>query len=208
MVVAQRDSGVSDKSLNRCNKRPFPPTSGSKEGSASRRNLVATWQELVDQHGSLVWRLAYRLLGNEHDAADCYQTVFVQAYEASKREAIENWPGFLSRLTTTRGIDLLRVRVRHRHSEAETMLREARSSAADDPQQAAVCRELIARLREALMHLPADQAHVFCLRYFEQLSNQEIGVQLATNANHVGVLLHRARDALRKHIGESNPRME
>ena len=168
---------------------------------------MATWQELVDRHGSLIWRLAYRLLGNEHDAADCYQTVFVQAYEASEREAIENWPGFLSRLTTMRGIDLLRVRIRHRHCEAETILREAPSSAADDPQQTAVCQELIQRLREALMQLPADQAQVFCLRYFEQLSNQEIGVQLATSANHVGVLLHRAREALRKHIGESDPRV-
>jgi RNA polymerase sigma-70 factor, ECF subfamily len=170
--------------------------------------LVATWQELVDQHGPLVWRLAYRLLGNEHDAADCYQTVFVQAYEASRREAIENWPGFLSRLTTTRSIDLLRVRVRQRHFEAETILREESSSAADDPQQTAVCHELIERLRGALMDVPADQAQVFCLRYFEQLSNQEIGVQLAINANHVGVLLHRAREALRKHIGETNALIE
>ena len=169
---------------------------------------MLTWQELVDQHGPLVWRLAYRLLGNEHDSADCYQTVFVQAYEASKREAIANWPGFLSRLTTTRAIDLLRVRFRHCHPESETMLREAPSSAADDPQQVAACRELIGRLREALTHLPANQAEVFCLRYFEQLSNQEISLQLAINANHVGVLLHRAREELRKCIGETNSRIE
>jgi RNA polymerase sigma-70 factor (ECF subfamily) len=169
---------------------------------------VPTWQELVDQHGPLVWRLAFRLLGNEHDAADCYQTVFVQAHEASEREAIENWPGFLARLTTTRGIDLLRARFRHRHPEAETILREAQSSVADDPQQTAACRELIGRLREALTHLPADQAQVFCLRFFEQLSNREIATQLATNANHIGVLLHRAREALRSRIGETDPRID
>jgi RNA polymerase sigma-70 factor, ECF subfamily len=67
---------------------------------------------------------------------------------------------------------------------------------------------LIGRLRQALMHLPADQAEVFCLRYFEQLSNQEIALQLTINANHVGVLLHRAREALRQSIGETNPRIE
>jgi RNA polymerase sigma-70 factor (ECF subfamily) len=167
---------------------------------------VPTWQELVDQHGPLVWRLAYRLLGNEHDAADCYQTVFIQAYEGSQREAIENWPGFLARLTTTRAIDLLRVRFRRCHPDAETMLWEAQSSAADDPQQMAAFHELIGRLREALTHLPADQAQVFCLRFFEQLSNQEIAAQLATNANHIGVLLHRAREALRTRIGETDPR--
>jgi RNA polymerase sigma-70 factor, ECF subfamily len=170
--------------------------------------VVVTWKDLVDQHGPLVWRLAYRLLGNEHDAADCYQTVFVQVFEASKHQAIHNWPGFLTRLTTTRAIDLLRTRYRHRQSDAQTTLGEAQSSAADDPQRVAECRELIERLREALAQLPLEQAQAFCLRYFEQMSNQEIAAQMATHANHIAVLLHRARDALRKRFDESRTRID
>ena len=31
---------------------------------------MALWQVIVEEHGSLSWRLANRLLGNVHDAAD------------------------------------------------------------------------------------------------------------------------------------------
>lgn len=161
---------------------------------------MVIWQAIVDEHGPLVWRLANRLLGNEHDAADCYQTVFVEAFEASQRQTIKNWPGFLTRLSTRRAIDQLRVRHRGQNPDARPVRQQAQSLAADSPLRIAQGRELIERLHEALTRLPAEQAEVFCLRYFEQMSNQEIAAQLATNANRVGVLLHRARDLLREAI--------
>jgi RNA polymerase sigma-70 factor, ECF subfamily len=162
---------------------------------------VTLWQAVVDEHGSLVWRLACRLLGNEHDAADCYQTVFFEAFYVSQRKRIHNWPGFLTRLVTTRGIDLLRSRKRYLEADAQASLDKAATLAAS-PQDIAQGRELTRRLREALTQLPTEQAQVFCLRYFEQMSNQEIAVQLATNANHIGVLLHRAREALRERLDD------
>jgi RNA polymerase sigma-70 factor (ECF subfamily) len=166
---------------------------------------VATWKAVVDQHGSLVWRLAYRLLGNEHDAADCYQTVFIEAFEASKRERIENWPGFLTRLVTRRGIDLLRSRYRYHVSDATEQLHKASTSAPADPQEIAQRRELISQLRAALTQLPTDQAQAFCLRYFEQMSTRDIAVEMATTANHIAVMLHRAREALRMKLEDTTP---
>ena len=164
------------------------------------RFVVAIWQLIVEEHGSLV-RLANRLLGNVHDAADCYQTVFVEAFEASQRQSIENWPGFLTRLVTRRAIDLLRARNRGRNRvELGPLPQQAQSPAADSPERIAQGRESIERLHEALTRLPADQVQVFCLRYFEQMSNQEIAALLTTNANRVGVLLQRARDFLREAI--------
>ena len=38
-----------------------------------------TWEDIVDRHGPLVWRCAYRLLGNHAAAADCYQEAFAAA---------------------------------------------------------------------------------------------------------------------------------
>ena len=163
---------------------------------------MEVWQVIVDEHGSLVWRLANRLLGNVHDAADCYQTVFIEAFEASQRGFIENWPGFLTRLVTRRAIDLLRLRYRGQNLvEAGPVRQQAQSPATDSPPRIAQGRESIELLHEALTRLPADQAQVFCLRYFEQMSNQEIAALLTTNANRVGVLLHRARNFLREAIG-------
>lgn len=159
---------------------------------------MVTWESIVTEHGPLVWRLVNRLLGNEHDPADCYQTVFVEAFEASQRRRIDNWAGFLTRVSTRRSIDLLRLRYRDRPLSREAVNQLAQAPAADSPHRVAEDRELIAQLQEALTRLPADQVEVFCLRYFEQMPNQDIAVQLATSANRVGVLLHRAREALRE----------
>jgi RNA polymerase sigma-70 factor (ECF subfamily) len=62
--------------------------------------------------------------------------------------------------------------------------------------------ELFDRLRGALATMPADQAAVCCLRYFELLSYGEISEQLGVTVNHVGVLLHRAKSALQTELSE------
>ena len=165
---------------------------------------MATWQHIVEEHSPLVWRLAYRLLGTESDAADCYQTVFLQAFEASRKEDVANWPGFLSRLTTTRAIDVLRARSRQRIETGD--VEQLPQSAESDPAHLAEHRELVADLRHALTWIPSEQAEVFALRYFEQLSNQQIAAQLGTSANRIGVLLHRARESLKLRINRSDRR--
>ena len=37
------------------------------------------WQNIAEQHGPLVWRVAFRVLQDRDDAADCHQEVFVDA---------------------------------------------------------------------------------------------------------------------------------
>ena len=70
------------------------------------------------------------------------------------------------------------------------------------PAEAAEAEELAARLRAALARLPARQAEVFALRFFEQMDNREIAEALALSANAVGVLLHKARRRLRELLDE------
>ncbi len=53
--------------------------------------------------------------------------------------------------------------------------------------------------------MPADQAEVFWLRTVEELSYEEIAEQMGIDANHVGVLLHRARQKLRQWLADLNP---
>ena len=72
-------------------------------------------------------------------------------------------------------------------SKVGSLRQQAQSPAADSPERIAQGRESVERLHEALTRLPADQVQVFCLRYFEQMSNQEIAAVLTTNANRVGV---------------------
>ena len=77
------------------------------------RTYMTDWDRIVASHGDAVWRKAGRLLGNQADAADCYQDAFLAALEFSRRQKVRSWPGLLSKLAAFKAMDILRKRVRH-----------------------------------------------------------------------------------------------
>lgn len=150
------------------------------------------WQDIIEEHGGVVWKVAYRLLGNEADAADCFQDVFLAAVKMSRREPIRNVPALMVRLATTRAIDRLRQRTRDKNLQQMTEC----SLAAHDkqtPVQVAQQQEMLEALRVALGRLPGTQAEAFCLKHFQSMSQKQIGQALGITANAAGVLVHRAR---------------
>jgi RNA polymerase sigma-70 factor (ECF subfamily) len=164
------------------------------------------WSQIVAQYGPMVFKTAYRLLNNDADAADCFQRTFLAALEVAKTDVILNWSALLKRVALARAIDLLR----HRKREAGrlTALPDAgpADSGALQPIHAAAASELAEHLREALGDLEAQQAQVFCLACLEDCSYQEIAAQLGLTVNHVGVLLNRARAALRQRLEVHDPK--
>jgi RNA polymerase sigma-70 factor (ECF subfamily) len=64
------------------------------------------------------------------------------------------------------------------------------------PESDAVAAELAERLPEAISRLPDREGEVFCLRYFEDFSNQQIAEALDMQPGAVAVALHKARAKL------------
>jgi len=159
---------------------------------------VIDWRIIVKKHGPIVWQTAYRLLGNDADAADCFQETFVSALKVSQRENVRNFSALLVRLATMRAIDKLRQRFSSSQACADTADLAAVPSANPSPVQQAQTHELAERLRKALTQLPPQEAQVFCLRYLNDMSYRQIAKELGIKANTAGVLLHRAREKLRK----------
>ncbi len=155
------------------------------------------WKAIVEEHGPLVWRTAYRLLGNEADAADCYQEAFAAALAVSQRENVRNWPGMLRKLATVHGLDRLRRRCKER-ALASTDSVDAVPAGGVGPSRIAQENELIEWLRGVLAEMPEMQARVFWLTCVERFSYQEAATELEIDIGHVGVLLHRARGRLRE----------
>jgi RNA polymerase sigma-70 factor, ECF subfamily len=160
--------------------------------------IVTDWKMIVDQYGQLVWATAYRLLGNQADAADCFQDTFGEAVKVNRREPIRQWDSFLRHLATARALDLLRVRCRERGRTEVLADPAAAVSRGAGPPEVAEASELAERLRAALPELPLDQAAVFCLSCLDKLSYREIAERQGLTTNAVGVLLHRARQRLRQ----------
>ena len=159
---------------------------------------VIDWQVVVKKHGPTVWHIAYRLLGNHTDTADCFQETFVSALEVSRHQRVQNFSALLVRLATARAIDRLRQRIREPRISTEIADCAAVPGVHPEPFQQIQADELVIGLREALSQLPPLEAQVFCLRYLNNMSYRRIAKELGIKANTAGVLLHRARTKLRE----------
>lgn len=143
----------------------------------------------VKEHGSAMYRIAWRILGHAQDVEDVLQDVFLEAYDFSQREPVSSWVALLKRLTVCRSLDRLRARRPTRVNVDQVEL----ASVGDSPVDSAMLRELRARLRCELSKLSPRQGEVFCLRYFDDLSNSQIADALEISPASVATALHKSR---------------
>ena len=165
------------------------------------------WDQLVREHGPLVWRTTFRLLRREADAADCFQQTFLAAFQFVQRETVKHWPAMLVRLATARSIERLRSNLGPSRP-AELLEAEEDSAVTPEggPLAAASSAELSDALRLALGRIDPIQSQVFCLACLDDLSYRQIAEQLRLSETHVGVLLHRAKASLRHELQAFDPR--
>jgi RNA polymerase sigma-70 factor (ECF subfamily) len=152
---------------------------------------MTDWDGIVREHAPRVFGTAWRILGHAADAEDVVQEVFLQAHQLQRMRPVRSWGGFLRRLAACRALDRLRQR---RPALALDGLDPPGGT--DGPEEAAMERELRDRLREALAQLPERESEVFCLRYFEDLSNPEIAELLFITPGAVATALSKARTRL------------
>jgi RNA polymerase sigma-70 factor, ECF subfamily len=161
---------------------------------------------LVQQHSRGIFRLAYRMTGNEQDAEDVVQETFLKAYRQIDRyEARCSFSTWLYRIASNCSLDLIRKR----------KLREHKRQRAQDPDQDVLVsipaatpgpdRELYSSqisegVNAALGELSAQERTAFVLRHFEGLSIEEIGLALGTGTNATKHSIFRAVQKLRRSL--------
>jgi RNA polymerase sigma-70 factor (ECF subfamily) len=153
--------------------------------------VVTDWDDIVARHGPAVFATAWRILGHEADAEDVVQEAFLQAHQLAGGRAVRCWGGLLRRLAACRALDRLR-----RRRPTLPLAAEPTTPEGNGPEAVAVSRELAERLRQALAELPKREAEVFCLRYFDDLSYEQIAEALKITSGAVAVALHKARARL------------
>ena len=153
--------------------------------------MVTDWEGIVRDHGPMVFGTAWRVLGHAADTEDVVQEVFLEAHRLWRGRTVRSWPGLLRRLAACRAVD--RLRQRKITSSLDGL---ALPSSNGNPETAAIEHELADRLRQALGQLPERESEVFCLRYFEDLSYQQIAETLDITPGAVAQALHKARGKL------------
>ena len=167
--------------------------------------MNADFDALYRQHYARVFALCRRLVGSEAQAQEAAQEVFVRAYRAFDRyDRAQPFAAWVQRIASNHCIDLLRRRGHEPiAAEAAGIDLEAAARAGDDDDDAGGLAPLVAAerarsVRDAIDALPDSYRLPVVLAYFEEASYDEIAARLGITRNHVGVLLLRARRALRR----------
>ena len=119
----------------------------------------AAFGRLVARHSPHVFRLAFRMVGNEHDAEDAVQEAFLKAYRALPEfESRSRFSSWLHRITVNCAYDVLRRRARRAEDPLESPVDE--DAAAPElpsteplPDRLAQGQQLRRRLKVALARL-------------------------------------------------------
>lgn len=72
------------------------------------------WDDIVREQGDRVYRLAYRLAGNAHDAEDITQETFIRVFRSLDKFTPGSFEGWIHRIATNVFLDLVRRRGRIR----------------------------------------------------------------------------------------------
>ena len=165
-----------------------------------------SWDDLVRQHSSRVYRLAYRLTGNQHDAEDLTQEVFVRVFRSLASYTPGTFEGWLHRITTNLFLDMARRRQRIRFEglgdQAVGLLRDDEPT----PAQAFDARHLDTDVQQALEALAPEYRAAVVLCDIEGLSYEEIAATLGVKLGTVRSRIHRGRAQLRAALDHRRPR--
>ena len=164
---------------------------------------AAAFGQVYGVFSARVFGLCRKMLGSEAAAEDATSEVFERAYESldsyDRERPFDRWI-----LTIASRHCLNRLR---RENLERALFREEASDAPDapaavSPLAALETKEQRQELLTAIDALPENYRLPLVLKYYGDLSYEEIADQIGTTRNHVAVLLHRAKRALRQEVSE------
>lgn len=155
---------------------------------------ACAFEPLVERYQRGLFAVAMRLLGNYEDARDATQNAFIRAYEHLETfDPERRFFSWICRIVVNESLNLKRAR------PAEAPLADRAGDAADGF-DAVVGDERRRELQRALGRLPEDQRVVIVLRYFAELSYEEIGAAVGVPQKTVKSRLFEARQRLAETI--------
>jgi RNA polymerase sigma-70 factor (ECF subfamily) len=151
--------------------------------------------KLYDMHVDRVFRHIYYRVGNEADAEDLTQQVFLKAWQAINRykKTASPFVAWLITISHNLVVDFYRTRKDKANIEAEVLADGPKSR----PEQTAEANFEQQRLRKAILQLSGNEQQVVILRFIEGFEFAEIASLLKKREGNIRVILHRALIKLR-----------
>ena len=164
-----------------------------------------TWEEIVEQHSARVYRLAYRLTGNVHDAEDLTHDVFIRVFRSLSTYQPGTFEGWLHRITTNVFLDKMRRKQRIRFDALSDESAARLASRDPGPEQVYAATHFDDDVQRALDALSPEFRAAVVLCDIEGLSYEEIAATLDIKLGTVRSRIHRGRAQLREALAHRAP---
>lgn len=154
---------------------------------------------LVYRQHRFVFRVAFALLRNAHDAEDIAQETFLKLYRNGRWRGMRDERAFLARTAWRLALDLRRApAVETAEVEAEAM-----PSRAASPEQQTVSADNTAALHRLIDALPEELRQPLVLAGIDEMNSREISTVLGIPEGTVRTRLQRARQLLKDKIAHT-----
>lgn len=164
----------------------------------------AAFAELYRAYYRRVYGLCRQLLGSADQAQDAAQEVFLRAHRRfGDYDAARPFAGWILRIASNHCIDV----VRRRKTEARIFGTESQERIAAEADDTNVLGDLLtderaAEIRAAVQALPERYRLPLVLAYYGDSSYDDIAAALGITRVHVGTLIFRGRQALRRALAQ------
>ncbi|NPC95865.1 RNA polymerase sigma factor SigE [Nocardioides sp. zg-DK7169] len=176
-----------------------------QDRDVERAGEVPTWDEVVERHSDRVYRLAYRLTGDRHDAEDLTQEVFVRVFRSLSSYTPGTFEGWLHRITTNLFLDQARRKQRIRFDALSDARADRLTSSSPPPEAAYTEQRFDDDVEAALATLPPGFRAAVVLCDVEGLAYEEIADILGAKLGTVRSRIHRGRAMLRTALAHRAP---
>jgi RNA polymerase sigma-70 factor (ECF subfamily) len=166
------------------------------------------YRVLVERHSHNVFRLAYRMTGNRHDAEEVVQEAFLRGFQKlGQFAARSNFGTWVYRIAANYAIDRMRQRQKE-DARREVPRTEDQDGMADDPlsrvkdesptpERLTQSIELRKQMEQALATLSEAERTAFVMRHWEGCGIEEIAAVLKSSSNATKNTVFRAVQKLR-----------
>jgi RNA polymerase sigma-70 factor (ECF subfamily) len=155
---------------------------------------------MVERHSRFVFRVAYSLLRNAHDAEDAVQEMFLNLYRKQAWHDVRDERAFLARVTWRTAMDKLRRRRPASESGIDPIDPEGLIASSPDPEQSAIEASSSFAIHALIDSLPEELRQPLALSSIEEMNSREVAVVMNIPEGTVRTRLLRARQMLRQKI--------
>jgi RNA polymerase sigma-70 factor, ECF subfamily len=161
------------------------------------QSVTAELESAVRVHARFVFKVAYGILRNVHDAEDVAQEVFLRVHRDGMRD-VRDLQAWLATIAFRLAID------RKRRPEALDVAELELPASDISAERSAIERQQVERVHRLLASLPDDLRHPLLLSAIEELNSRQIAVILGIPESSVRGRIMRARQLLKEKLAAAS----